>query len=271
MPRHHTHAHPHARSHAHAHAHAHIQTIEWGCDDAHLYYLKLDSKSRPFQAWRHTRGASGSEGDELLYEENDELFWLGLSKTLDGQFIVIISASTDTSEVWYVDLRTGSASPHYLKYGREAENAGKATVLAPREENTFYEVDHRLGYWYIITNYQGNANNCLRAVPSVGLTADSTLSDGWVPVKVPPEDHEGEDADEVEVFGDGTDTSPGSTMVSRVVCFLDFLVVEGRQGGYTKVWVVPMSRAASADGARPRALSWHEVQFNTEACECEMR
>jgi oligopeptidase B len=60
--------------------------------------------------------------DELLFEEPNELFWVGLSKTLDGQYILIDSASKESSEVRAVDLSLSSSD--------SAKNS--AVVLAPR-------------------------------------------------------------------------------------------------------------------------------------------
>jgi len=60
--------------------------------------------------------------DELLFEEPNELFWVGLSKTLDGQYILIDSASKESSEVLAVDLSSSSEQP----------SKNPAVVLAPR-------------------------------------------------------------------------------------------------------------------------------------------
>ena len=183
----------------------------WGKDDKHLYYLKFDEQHRPYQVWRHTVG--GSTDDEMLYQEDDELFWVGIDKTLDGNYVLIETASTETSEVHSIDLNAE---------GGEA----KAKVLAPRKFGTLYEADHRLGYWYMTTNDQNNKNFALkvaRVEPSGAAPFES-----WAPL---PMAVEGAPA----VFGDATDTSPGATMVTGLQCFKDFLVVEGREDGYTKV------------------------------------
>ena len=87
-------------------------------------------------------------------------------------------------------------------------------------------MDHRLGYWYLTTNDQSNKNFAMRVArvePSGAAPIETWAS---LPMAV-----EGAPA----VFGDGTDTSPGATMVTGLQCFKDFLVVEGREGGYTKV------------------------------------
>ena len=55
--------------------------------------------------------------DELLFEEPNELFWVSLDKTLDGLYVLIESASGESSEVRSVDLAMAHAP---------------AVVLAPR-------------------------------------------------------------------------------------------------------------------------------------------
>jgi len=82
----------------------------WGGDDEHLYYLKMDAAHRPFQVWRHTVGTSGAT-DELLFEEPNELFWVGLDKTLDGKFALISTGSKESSEVHTIDLAAAKAKP----------------------------------------------------------------------------------------------------------------------------------------------------------------
>ena len=37
-------------------------------------------------------------------QEDDELFWVGIDKTLDGNYVLIETASTETSEVHSIDL-----------------------------------------------------------------------------------------------------------------------------------------------------------------------
>ena len=61
---------------------------------------------------------------------------MGIDKTLDGSYVLIETASTETSEVHSVNLKTD-------------DGAAKAQVLAPRKFGTLYEVDHRLGHWYV--------------------------------------------------------------------------------------------------------------------------
>ena len=66
-------------------------SISWGADDTSLYYLRFDDTHRPFQVYRHI--LNGNEEDQLLYQEDDELFWVGLHKSQDEKFLFIDSSS----------------------------------------------------------------------------------------------------------------------------------------------------------------------------------
>jgi oligopeptidase B len=110
----------------------------WGQDNKTLYYSKQDAAKRPYQVWRHTIGAN--QPDEKLFEEKDEAFWLGLSKTSDDQFIVISLGSKDTSEYHY--MPSAAAQPNFK-------------VVEPRKKGVEYNLDHRDQQFYILTNDTG--------------------------------------------------------------------------------------------------------------------
>ena len=111
--------------------------IVWGADDETVFYTKMDDEHRPFQVWRHTVGQD-SAADELLFEEQNQLFWVNIGKTLDGKFMLISSASSETSEVHSVDLKSGDPKE-------------KAKVVAARRQGVLYEVDHREGHFFIVS------------------------------------------------------------------------------------------------------------------------
>ena len=73
-----------------------------------------------------------------MYEETNPLFWVSVSKTLDGKFILISTDSSETSEVHTIDLSDSSAGA-----------APKAKVVAERNPGVLYGVDHRDGYFFI--------------------------------------------------------------------------------------------------------------------------
>ena len=185
--------------------------VEWSRDDSHIYYRKMDAQHRPHQVWRHRLGAPASQ-DELLFQEDDELFWVSLEKTLDSEYILINSASTETSEVLQVKL--SDARP-------------TAAPVAPRRPGVLYGVDHRRGTFYIVTNEGGHKNFRLLTAP-----ADAPQPENWTPML---------DAGGAGVLDDGSDMSPGARTLSSVACFDGFLAASGRAGGYSRVWVLPIA------------------------------
>jgi oligopeptidase B len=111
-----------------------VSTFVWATDNKTLFYTTEDAAKRAYRLYRHVLGG---DKDELLYEEKDELYRLGLSRTRDKAFILAVSNSSTTSEV-------------------RALPADKPTealrVLLPREKDHRYFVDHRDGLFYLRTN-----------------------------------------------------------------------------------------------------------------------
>ena len=78
--------------------------------------------------------------DVLVYQDDDERFNLGAGRTRDGKFLVLESASHTTTESWVLPA---------------AEPEGAFTLIAPREDEHEYSIDHRNGLWFIRTNDRG--------------------------------------------------------------------------------------------------------------------
>ena len=112
--------------------------IAWGNDSNTLYYLSKDEAKRTYRLWRHVIGAGIP--DELLYQEDDELFWLGLGKTLDKRYVVLSADSKDTSEVRVIDADRPDAMPR---------------IVLPRVTGREYALDHRDGRFYLLVNDTG--------------------------------------------------------------------------------------------------------------------
>lgn len=110
----------------------------WGNDSRTLYYLTKDEARRTHRVWRHRLGTAGP--DELLLEEADELFWLDLGKTRDDRYVVISSASKDTTELQVIDAGDPQARPR---------------VVLPRRPGIEMSLDHRHGRFYLLVNDRG--------------------------------------------------------------------------------------------------------------------
>ncbi len=116
-----------------------VGSAVWAADNSTLFYSVEDElQKRQFQLWR----ASGRQLNQgaLVYQDDDERFNLGAGRTRDGKFIVMESASHITSESWFLPAD---------------QPAGEFTIIAPREDDHEYSIDHRNGLWYIRTNDRG--------------------------------------------------------------------------------------------------------------------
>lgn len=117
-------------------------TLEWANDNKTVYYLKKDPQTlRTFQVYRHVLGTDQSE-DVLIFEEKDERFEVGISKSINNKYILIEVESSTTSECWMLDAAATSPIPQ---------------VFLKREQGHEYSVHVHNDGFYILTNK--NAEN----------------------------------------------------------------------------------------------------------------
>ena len=115
-------------------------SLAWAADSHTLFYTTEDEVTkRHDHLWRHRLGDPASE-DALICEERDERFNLAVSKTRDGKYLLMESGSHTTTECSYLDAQTPG---------------GVFLVIAPREDEHEYYVEHRNGFFYIRTNDMG--------------------------------------------------------------------------------------------------------------------
>jgi oligopeptidase B len=70
----------------------------WFDDDATFLYLVPDDAWRPYQVWRHRVG-SPAGSDELVLQEDDERFWIGVGRTRSEAFVEIALGTKVVDEV----------------------------------------------------------------------------------------------------------------------------------------------------------------------------
>lgn len=111
-----------------------VTSLVWASDNRTLIYVTEDAVTkRSNQVWRLELGGK----PELVFEEKDELYRLGVEKTRDGKFILLGASATDTWET-----RCLAAD----------QPKGSFRVVLPREKGHKYAVDHRDGLFYLRTN-----------------------------------------------------------------------------------------------------------------------
>jgi oligopeptidase B len=117
-----------------------VGSVVWAADNRTLFYTVEDEvQKRQFQLWRHTLRWPYAT-DVLVYQDDDERFNLGAGRTRDGKYLILEAGSHTTSEA-----RVLLAS----------EPEGEFAVIAPREDEHEYSIDHRNGLWFIRTNDRG--------------------------------------------------------------------------------------------------------------------
>ncbi len=117
-----------------------VDAVVFARDNRTVFYVTEDAQTkRSNKLFRHTLGQDASR-DVLVYEEPDEMFDLGLDRTLDKRIIVATSGSKTTTEARVIDASKPAAPPR---------------VIAPREHDHEYYVDHRGDLFYIRTNSGG--------------------------------------------------------------------------------------------------------------------
>lgn len=127
--------------------------LVWANDNKTVYYSKKDPETlREYLIFRHTIGTPQSS-DELIYEEKDDKFSVGIGKTLTGKYIQIYSYSSTTSEVLLLDADQAKAVPQ---------------VFLARKAGHIYEVEHHENGFYILSNDNAINNRVLfsRQIPS---------------------------------------------------------------------------------------------------------
>ena len=112
--------------------------IIWDKKGEGFFYIKLNSKLRASGVYYH-KLKSEQEEDKLMYEENDEIFELEISKTSDEKYLLITSLSSSENEVRYIDLT----------------NNALQKKLFERSEGKIFIIDHKEGYFYIKSNDKG--------------------------------------------------------------------------------------------------------------------
>jgi oligopeptidase B len=133
--------------------------LVWADDNKTVFYIEKDPVTLlSTRVKAHVLGTPAS-ADRLIYEEKDTSFYIELSKTRSEKFICIYEHSTVSDETRCAP----AASP------------ASFAVVAPRERDFLYQVDHLDGRWVIRTNW-GAKNYKLMTLPDTAPLGDRG---GW--------------------------------------------------------------------------------------------
>ncbi len=115
-----------------------VTSLAWAADSKTFFYTVEDAAKRAYRLYRHPLGSTTP--DDLVYEEKDEMFRIEVERTRSRAHLLLNSASHTASEVRYLPA---------------SQPGGAWKVIAPREREHEYEVDHHGDLFYIRTNSGG--------------------------------------------------------------------------------------------------------------------
>jgi protease II len=202
--------------------------------------------------WKH------EQKQQLLYEELDILFWVGISKSMDQQYLFVESASDESSEIYYLDLlllllgndtnatmteanTTTTITEANTTMTTEANStAGDEelllTSIAQRRDNVLYDIEHHTGMWWMTSNTLGSDFFQLWTAP---IAIDGHHQ--WTRVMDPI-------TEQPLLDGIAIDTLD---VVSG------FVIVQGRDGeGIPQLWKLQV------DDTNGHVLEWERLEFN---------
>jgi oligopeptidase B len=112
-----------------------VDNVAWASDNKTIFYVTEDATTkRSDKFWRH---ALGNDKSDLVYEEKDELFDIGVQRSRDRAVIMLGAFSKTSTEFRFIP----ATDP----------NAGWKTIV-PRAADHEYDVEHRGDLFYIRTN-----------------------------------------------------------------------------------------------------------------------
>jgi len=184
--------------------------LQWAADSRTLLYVWLDEEHRPRRLLSHSIGAGTA--DSLIHEQTDPGYFLEIGATQDERYLLLGVHDHESAEVSLIDANDPTAPP---------------LLVAPREPEHDYSVDHHDGRLIILTNSGGAEDYRIVEAP-----ADNPARENWREI----EPHR-----------------PGR-LILDIVAYKDFLVRLERENGLPRIVI-----RRFADGEE------HEIAFAEEA------
>lgn len=235
-------------------------SIDWNDESNALFYKVMDDAHRPYKLYlRQIFDSDGKwigiddqkEEDQLLLEENDELYNLRTGKTFDGKYLIVQCSSKESKEIHYLDLRPDDGDTR----------SNKLVCIAKRQHKVLYTVKHCHGYWLVQTNIGGLPNLSLKAC-KVG---DEGM-DKW-------KDVVSSNTGEIVFDGGHVRTCDGLTVFTPTATDSDtssplaYAVITGREEGMPRVWFLELNEEETAEeGTSPLTVSQlTRLEFDEDA------
>lgn len=191
----------------------HADAFVWAADSQTLFYVRHNAARRSHQLWRHKLG---SDKDQLVHEEPDELFNLLLAKSLDGRTLMLGARSKDT-----MDWRVLPAD----------QPEGRWREVLPRQAGQEYAVTPFGNELLLRINDRGVNFRLLRLAVKAGKDALYGAQDLKRARELIPH--------------------RSDAMVEQVAAFRTHAVAQIREGGSVKLRLYPLAGGAAREVAFP--------------------
>jgi len=139
-------------------------SMVWGNDSRTLYWVWRDDNNRPRRVYRQ---AFDSADAELIYEESDPGYFLGVGKTDGDRWIVLSANDHTTSEMRVFDANDPAAEP---------------LLISERESGVEYSLTEAGGELFVRTNLDGAVDFKIMRAP-----LDDPRRENWTDLIAPRE------------------------------------------------------------------------------------
>ena len=112
-----------------------VDNVVWATDNKTIFYVTEDAVTK--RSDKFFKHVLGTDKNDLLYEEKDELFDIGVDRSRDKEVIFLGAYSKTSNEFSYLPANTPNA---------------QFKIILPRQPDHEYDADHRGNLFYIRTN-----------------------------------------------------------------------------------------------------------------------
>ncbi|EDV19515.1 uncharacterized protein TRIADDRAFT_62068 [Trichoplax adhaerens] len=158
--------------------------VEFASNEDSIIYTKQNYRRRPYQVW--LRAFDSRLTDRLLFQEDDEKYFLHIVCTKNHRFLTINLNSKSSSEVWALDTEKLKSKPVLIK---------------ERELDCECYVDHSNNHFYILTNDKSSGKYKVMMAPD-----QNPGRDNWKELQAMDKDSASDSTDtlldDMDIFAD---------------------------------------------------------------------
>jgi oligopeptidase B len=201
-----------------------VTSAAWAADNKTLFYTIEDEVSkRSYRLYRHVLGSS--EPDALLFEETDERFRIDIERSRSGDYLFLVTNSHTTSEIRYL---------------RANDPLAEFKLIAPREDNHEYYLDHHPNFDAAGDTFLVRTNSLGRTFRLVAAPASDPQRNNWREL-VP---------------------NRANVMLSVVASFRTHLVFYELEGGLPYLRIAPLTPNNSSVLDNSHRIEFSEPAYN---------